>query len=562
MVEKLKNVTLASHTDDKEQLTQYILDHDIHIDFIDTQKSDNHYSNAHYIEALEPFYIPTITKPININMAMDIAQKVMDLESDSVQVDEDPSGFEYFDIDFKILDELGYISYGTGYIPSIYYDQIEKELMEKGVFLIANKEEHVCYFLYFVIKEDKPAIDMFLEKYSFTYVNLSYKNKSENKFSMKKTTTKEYIENSLNISEYGIAQAYNSLVFYEKQKNIEKATVQATDNFVVYNGYMSKKDAENLNKQLVNNSQIFFMLTDIKEDSEEDLNVVPTKLKNNWYVKPFEFFVRSYSLPQYKEFDPTPLIALLYPLFFGMMFGDVGQGLAIFLLGFLFKPPIKNIVMTVGVFSMFFGFMYGSIFGFEHVLTAIWIQPTHHIETIIMLSVIVGCFVVGLCISINIFQKLKHKKNAFAGANGLFGLCFYLGVVLNIFFGVRLVFVLAMTPLVIQIILDIVNRPNNIFVIFIEAFENIMSYATNTLSFIRIGAIVLSHSAMMGAVFMLTGGLNLGTSIVVIGIGNIVVMTVEIMVVAIQALRLNYYEVFSRFYMGSGKEFVPLNKRI
>ena len=91
-----------------------------------------------------------------------------------------------------------------------------------------------------------------------------------------------------------------------------------------------------------------------------------------------------------------------------------------------------------------------------------------------------------------------------------------------------------------------------------EALEVILSYVTNTMSFLRVGAFVLVHAGMMLVVFVLAetvGGV--GYTIVVI-VGNGLVMALEALLVAIQVLRLEYYEMFSRFYSGEGRAFEPV----
>ena len=98
---------------------------------------------------------------------------------------------------------------------------------------------------------------------------------------------------------------------------------------------------------------------------------------------------------------------------------------------------------------------------------------------------------------------------------------------------------------------------------FFELFETMLSFFSNTISFVRIGAFAVSHAAMMEVVLML-GGITDGVgnpNWIVIVLGNLIVCGLEGLVVGIQVLRLEYYEMFSRFYKGSGKPFVPFNKR-
>ncbi|MBQ3856351.1 MAG: ATPase, partial [Ruminococcus sp.] len=94
---------------------------------------------------------------------------------------------------------------------------------------------------------------------------------------------------------------------------------------------------------------------------------------------------------------------------------------------------------------------------------------------------------------------------------------------------------------------------------FFELFEMCLSYVTNTMSFLRVGAYILVHAGMMLVVFTLAemvGGV-VGYTLILI-IGNGIVMALEALLVAIQVLRLDYYEIFSRFYIGEGRPFTPV----
>lgn len=94
---------------------------------------------------------------------------------------------------------------------------------------------------------------------------------------------------------------------------------------------------------------------------------------------------------------------------------------------------------------------------------------------------------------------------------------------------------------------------------FFELFETMLSYFSNTLSYVRIGAFAVSHAAIMEVVLMLSGAQEGNPNWIVVVIGNIIVCGLEGMIVGIQVLRLEYYEMFSRFYKGTGREFKPFN---
>ena len=95
---------------------------------------------------------------------------------------------------------------------------------------------------------------------------------------------------------------------------------------------------------------------------------------------------------------------------------------------------------------------------------------------------------------------------------------------------------------------------------FFEMFEMLLSYFSNTLSFVRVGAFAVSHAAMMEVVMMLAGAESGSLNWAVVIIGNLFVCAMEGLIVGIQVLRLEYYEIFSRFHKGSGREFKPYGK--
>ena len=337
----------------------------------------------------------------------------------------------------------------------------------------------------------------------------------------------------------------------------------------------------------------------LKDPNEEPRLSVPVRLKNLAFVKPFEMFVDMYGLPSYEDLDPTPYVAFTYILLFGIMFGDLGQGLLVSLLGlFLYKKKgmaIGGVMSRIGLSSMVFGFLYGSVFGFEELLIpvhqAIFGRP-HLIQVmegsytnfLLLAAVGVGAVVIIVSIGFNILLGLRRKdwERVFFSNNGLAGLVFYLAVLfaaagtmalnINVFTPLYIVpfFVL---PLIIMFAKEPLGRlirgekelfPEGVggFAVesFFEMFEVLLSFVTNTMSFLRVGAFVLVHAGMMVVVFTLAGmvgGVGSVGGVVVIVVGNIFVAAMEGLIVGIQVLRLEFYEIFSRFFDGEGRPFLP-----
>ena len=319
----------------------------------------------------------------------------------------------------------------------------------------------------------------------------------------------------------------------------------------------------------------------------------PVLLKNDRFSKPFAMFTEMYGLPSYHGFNPTTLLAITYTLLFGIMFGDVGQGLLMFLIGLFLdkkkKMPLGAIISRIGLSSAFFGVIYGSVFGYEHLLDVpfeklgIPFLPLHameHTNVFIFGAIGIGALMILLSIVVNVVIRLKQKNYAEAvfGNNGIFGFVFFaalLGIVIGILTGIRVVSVPYIIFLVVLPLLGMFFRePLGALVAgkpiefesagdfiasnFFECFEFLLGYATNTLSFIRVGGFVFSHAGLMSVVMLLADMTGKAASPFVVIFGNLFVMCLEGLIVGIQVLRLEFYEIFSRCYDGDGKPFVPI----
>ena len=155
------------------------------------------------------------------------------------------------------------------------------------------------------------------------------------------------------------------------------ALTKEKDNvFYILCGWMPEDQADAFQKEIEDDEQTFVV---VEDDHDNIFSTPPTKLHNLKIFRPFEMYVKMYGLPAYNEMDPTMFVAITYAFIFGAMFGDVGQGLVLLLGGFfLYKKKgmdLAAIIGSAGIFSTFFGFMYGSFFGFEDVLPARWLKP-------------------------------------------------------------------------------------------------------------------------------------------------------------------------------------------
>lgn len=325
----------------------------------------------------------------------------------------------------------------------------------------------------------------------------------------------------------------------------------------------------------------------------------PVKLKTNWFFRPFEMFVNMYGLPDYYAVNPTSFIGFIYMMLFGIMFGDFGQGLLICIGGALIwkwkKMDLAAVMSRCGIASMFFGLLYGSCFGFEGCFKPLFkllhldgIFPLDVLEpdtsiTLLVISLGIGIVIILAAMGINIFLNLRkgdYGKALFSN-NGIAGMVMYGGVIaavvvmlllgVNVFNPIFLIVVVAL-PLVLMFfhkpLGDWLRRKRGKRPLegeeefsavdsSFEMFDVLLSYCTNTLSFLRVGGFVLSHAALMLVVMTFAHMAGTFGSPIVVVLGNAFVMALEGLIVGIQVLRLVYYETFSRFYESNGHPFTP-----
>lgn len=323
---------------------------------------------------------------------------------------------------------------------------------------------------------------------------------------------------------------------------------------------------------------------------------VPVKMKKGLklfrpLVEPYNYYVDMYGTPAYSDIDITPFVAITYTVLFGMMFGDLGQGAVLALMGFLMwklkKMELGKILVPCGISSMVFGFLFGSVFGFEEMLDPVYhklgwsgkpMSVMDSINTVLLIAIGIGVVLMICAILLNIYACIKRRQfgEAIFSQNGVVGLLMYLAGV-NFASGFMngpaplpnsvcfaVMGVCAVLLIIKEIPIGIIDKhPNwkpdsvmdfilqNIF----ELLEYVLSYLSNTVSFLRVGAFVLVHAGMMMVVFSLAGE---NENLFVIILGNILVIALEGLLTGIQALRLEYYEMFSRFYMGGGTAFRPI----
>ncbi|SDW35195.1 V-type ATP synthase subunit I [Thiocapsa roseopersicina] len=349
-------------------------------------------------------------------------------------------------------------------------------------------------------------------------------------------------------------------------------------------GWVPARSVERLDARLRESLNHPFEMS-VRNPTAEERVLVPTVPAKSWILSPFAMLVKQYGVPEYGEVDPTPLFAVTFVLMFGSMFGDIGQGAVIALAAWLLRKKLGRFWpfgLMAGLSSMVFGVLFGSIFGEEHLIPALWMSPLG--DPLLMMRIALGWGVVFLTIAclLAIYNRLviRNWSGAVFGHHGIVNLIFYLALIVgavniatagegvpgvrvsaaDTFGTIPMVLVIGSLAALAWHSWQHQQAPisEKILVVVIETLETLIGYVSNTLSFLRVAAFSLNHVALSIAIFTLAGMMGAFGHVVTLILGNIFVIVLEGGIVMIQVMRLQYFEGFSRYFSGNGHEFAPL----
>ena len=513
-------------------------------------------------------------------------------------------------IEIEKLLELKYINARFGRLPKESYVKLENYKDDPYIDFSVCTEDKAYYWGVYLAPADKTEeIDRVFSSLFFERCDIIGVNSTPTQHMNKLTAliphleelykdTEKRIDDYLAINKERILRYLSKLEELSMYSTIRTKALQYNKSFIIV-GWVPTEFAKQLKKRLCKHRSVTVELSDAKNEIEKS---PPVKLKNCFLARPFEFYTSMYGVPKYNEIDPSLFVAITYIIIFGIMFADVGQGICLTIVGILMykikKMAIGKILAPCGISSAFFGLVFGSVFGFEHLLDPMYkalfgleekpieVMSSDMSIYILLTAVGIGVFLLIVAMLLNVYTSIRQKNygRALFSTSGVAGIIFYSALVFGIagqlllgipVFSLPYVIGLIVIPFILIFFAEplggLVNREpdwkpeswkdyiiENLF----ESIEVLLSYVTNTMSFLRVGAFVLVHAGMMMVVFVLaeTAGALAYWPIVVIG--NVIVMVLEALLVAIQVLRLEYYELFSRFYSGEGRPYEPVRLKL
>lgn len=535
------------------------------------------------IDNINNQYTEYINKIVDLEKENELMQKNYDIIKNLVSVDSK----------IENLYNLKYMKFRYGTVPTKNLEEINKKIDNTdAIYFELKREEEYTWILYLTTEEFLGKVDSFFNVQDFEriwlpkeasgtpeeFINQIEKNIKENLTKIDKE--KEELRNLRIDAKEILIGAYKQLLLYENVNILKKYIVHDQNGTFYIVLWVSKDNAENIKSILSNYKNVDYDIFDDDEDIQ-----APTKLKNIKIFRPFETLIKMYGVPNSKEIDPTGLVAITAFIMFGFMFGDVGHGLVIFILGLILakrKASLGPVLAIGGISSIIFGVLYGSVFGKEDIIKPILISPMDNIQTMLISGIAVGSIFILIAMIFNIINGIKNKdlQKCLFDKNGISGFLLY-GLILadvavyflkgQMLIPINVIVIVSIILILLILFGDTIStklekkkeqaKTPMVEKIF-EIIEMTLSFASNTISFLRLAAFAINHVGLCMAVYLLADMSSGVGNIAIAIIGNIVVIALEGLIVGIQVLRLEYYELFSRFYEGNGREFKSIKKQI
>ena len=535
------------------------------------------------IDNINNQYTEYINKIVDLEKENELMQKNYDIIKNLVSVDSK----------IENLYNLKYMKFRYGTVPTKNLEEINRKIDNTdAIYFELKREEEYTWILYLTTEEFLGKVDSFFNVQDFEriwlpkeasgtpeeFINQIEKNIKENLTKIDKE--KEELRNLRIDAREILIGAYKQLLLYENVNILKKYIVHDQNGTFYIVLWVSKDNVENIKSILSNYKNVDYDIFDDDEDIQ-----APTKLKNIKIFRPFETLIKMYGVPNSKEIDPTGLVAITAFIMFGFMFGDVGHGLVIFILGLILakrKASLGPVLAIGGISSIIFGVLYGSVFGKEDIIKPILISPMDNIQTMLISGIAVGSIFILIAMIFNIINGIKNKdlQKCLFDKNGISGFLLY-GLILadvavyflkgQMLIPINVIVIVSIILILLILFGDTISsklekkkeqaKTPMVEKIF-EIIEMTLSFASNTISFLRLAAFAINHVGLCMAVYLLADMSSGVGNIAIAIIGNIVVIALEGLIVGIQVLRLEYYELFSRFYEGNGREFKSIKKQI
>jgi V/A-type H+/Na+-transporting ATPase subunit I len=537
-----------------------------------------------------------------------LAQRLMELDESYDRV----AGYRAMEIPLVRFERFSFLHAVTGTIPSGNYVELQCRLGRCGTVLPLKEAAGRQRVMVLGTRADGAHIEDALEDAGFRHEPLPVvEGQTTNTLIADTLKKRDAIKRELSVAEQGVItnarESEASLAAFEQLVSVERRLREAEKHFArtqataLLTGWIPSVEVPAMERRLeeITGARFVMQLSAPEAVPGEE---VPVLLRHPQWLRPFGRLVTAYGLPQYRDLEPTLFLAISYLLMFGMMFGDVGHGALLALGGYLIlrrgrgesARDVGRLLLYASVSSIGFGLVYGSCFGLAVFKRyALWRDPLEGNPVELMsLAIAGGVVMISLGLILNIINRLRRGDfwNGLLDKFGLAGLLFYWGALAIVidFTAIQsrgMVSLMAVACLGVPMLGCVLKGPFTYFSCpvnsrdtghreglgatclesWLGVFEGVLSFLANTISFVRLAAYAMSHAALLAAAFMLATALKQSPvaggilSVLMIILGNLVAILLEGIIASVQALRLEYYEFFGKFFSGDGRAFKPFS---
>ncbi len=551
-----------------------------------------------------------------------IQQEILKLEDIKRQVDLYGIGIS----DVTLPAKHSFISMQIGKLPASNVRQLEDGLKDLPSLNIAmGQENDMAHHLLISMKRDSESINKILANAGWSRVELPSELKSVKKdvftelakrlekLADEQKQIEEQVNDLIRKEEKHLTEVWVNLRVNELFQKIQ-ANFKSSSRTVIFTGWLPSSKKEILTRKIKQACEDRCYLEWNEAHSKGIIgDAVPVSFNNPKTLAPFQMLVKNFGVPKYGTIDPTPFVMPLYLAMFGLMFGDVGQGLVLAIAGslgvhFWKKDQAKEglcnlawLIIWCGCSSVLFGVLFGSYFG-KSLFPPLWFDyhgiiaghsvyksTVNDIFDVLAITIYFGISVIFLGLLFNWINIIRQKKWAelIFDKGGILGGWIYAGgiyvvsyMVSHDFKGVppgAVLFFLVGLPALLLFIKEPYHyfkhesgqsgeKSNLLFALinflmewFVELLEIFSGYLSNTLSFMRVAGLGIAHVCLMISFFTIAGMTSGIASIGILILGNMLVICLEGLSAGIQALRLNYYEFFTKFFHGTGQLYTPIS---
>ena len=466
----------------------------------------------------------------------------------------------------KILTDLNYLKMRVAMVTMDATELLRISMKQKGLLLVNQPLfEQTNVIAVFYEEEDETVLSRAFTTVKAVEIDARYL--SDDAFTLYQQTLQQLHREKIVLADEfrDSLQEIENRLYTMTELAKAKSALREVDGRLVLEGWIPNKNREEFLQGLEHATVTFLPFE----------GEAPVLLETPLAFKPFEKLITSFAYPRYGEINPVVPFALSFLLIFGIMFGDVGHGLILAIIGKTVKrvstkfSDLGQVYYLSGLSSIVFGLLYGSIFGLHDLLPHLLFTPIENVQATILFSIGVGVAIITLSFFLHIVTALKRKEPSllFVSEGSVLWLLVYwflIGIAvkslvqqMNVTYEVMVVGVLLLI-----IFIQMLRKKQEQTEAVIDLIREFMDMITNTISFLRVGAFALAHGALFMAVFSIAKIISEshGESFfywMAIIIGNSVIIVLEGVVVTIQTLRLEYYEFFKRFFKGGGLPYRP-----